>query len=267
KRLSDGGVAPEYHPRSDSARLQNIGRFLTDIKDTLREMNTQWWTSNNAESIRRERRALFDTRHSEEYGTGHGTFDKKRDRGSPAFVPAAQQDLVTLTLEILARGPIANVATSRSDAFREAYRQFMQAALTEASIQAQTQVLPRSPSEYETRARIRTLAADSSDMVKRALQPVLRSLQLETVEISPSQDNTSPPQVLVPPIVPDTAAATVNRDNEPEPSHAASAGAKEPPAQRSSPGPIASVPSLPYSTASSSAWREANPVDSGHSPV
>jgi len=61
---ADGGVAPEYHSRSDSARLRSIVRFLADIKDTLRYMNTEWWTSENTDLIRRERRELFDTRHT-----------------------------------------------------------------------------------------------------------------------------------------------------------------------------------------------------------
>ncbi|KAH9033163.1 hypothetical protein EDB83DRAFT_1832976 [Lactarius deliciosus] len=47
---ADGGVGPEYHPRSDSARVQNIVRFLADIKGTLRDMNTKWWTSKNEET-------------------------------------------------------------------------------------------------------------------------------------------------------------------------------------------------------------------------
>ncbi|KAH9037355.1 hypothetical protein EDB84DRAFT_1142497 [Lactarius hengduanensis] len=103
---TDGGVGPGFHPRSDSGRLQNIVHFLSDIKNSLQDMNTRWWASDNAESIRRERRSLLETRHAEVYRTGHGTFDQDRNRESPAFVPAAQQDLIVLTLEILARDPV-----------------------------------------------------------------------------------------------------------------------------------------------------------------
>ncbi|KAH8991223.1 hypothetical protein EDB92DRAFT_684761 [Lactarius akahatsu] len=253
---ADGGVGPGYHPRSDSGRLQNIARFLADIKNTLRDMNTQWWASDNAESIRRERRALFETRHAEDY-TGHGTFDQKRNRESPAFVPAAQQDLIVLTLEILARDPVANVATPRSDVFREAYKQFKKVALTQALIRAQTQALPQSPAEYETRARIRAQAADSSDMVKRALGPVLQSLGLE---MPPLQGVTSPPHILVQ-AVPDTAVTAVRPDDGPVPEHAA-------PVQKSPPpGQVEAIPSLPYSMASSSAFGQADAVEPGDSPV
>ncbi|KAH9032701.1 hypothetical protein EDB85DRAFT_2145453 [Lactarius pseudohatsudake] len=45
----DAGIAPEY--RGDSARLQNIVRFLADIKDMPGELNRQWWSSKNADHI------------------------------------------------------------------------------------------------------------------------------------------------------------------------------------------------------------------------
>ncbi|KAH9173678.1 hypothetical protein EDB89DRAFT_1905083 [Lactarius sanguifluus] len=90
--------------------LMNIVRF--DIKDTLRDMNTQWWTSNNhVDSIRWQCRALSEMRHTEEnQEIGHSTFGQQGGRGSPAFVPA-QQDLIILTLEILARDRVADAAT------------------------------------------------------------------------------------------------------------------------------------------------------------
>ncbi|KAH9173713.1 hypothetical protein EDB89DRAFT_684384 [Lactarius sanguifluus] len=191
---ADGGVGHKYHPRSDSARVQNIVRFLADIKGTLRDMNTKWWTSKNADPIRQELRKLSETRR-----TGHGTFD----RGSPAFVPAAQQDLVALTLEILARDFVRNTVTSRRDAFRDAYQQFVQVALERARDQAlaqtrgQMQVLP--PSALEAVALIRVHAADRLEMIKRTLGPVLQSLQLQKVEMpAPS---THPPHVPEPPVL------------------------------------------------------------------
>ncbi|KAI9439658.1 hypothetical protein H4582DRAFT_2215160 [Lactarius indigo] len=138
----DGG-APNYDPHSDNARLHNITHFLTDIKDRLGYMNTQWWTSDNAYSILREHQALSDARHTEEYRIGHSTFDQQGGRASPAFVPAAQQDLITLTLEILARDPVANVATSWGEAFRDAYRRFKEVAWEQAQEQVREQVRER----------------------------------------------------------------------------------------------------------------------------
>ncbi|KAH9007464.1 hypothetical protein EDB83DRAFT_2461299 [Lactarius deliciosus] len=238
---TDGGVGPGFHPRSDSGRLQNI--------NLLQDMNTRWWASNNAESIRRERRSLLETRHAED-----------RNRESPAFVPAVQQDLIVLTLEILARDPVAKVATPHNDAFREAYKQFKKVALTRAL----TQAPPQSQADYETRARIRAQAADSSDMVKRALGPVLQSLGLEAVEeaveVPPLQGDTSPPHILVE-AVSDTAATSVRPDDAPVPDDAAPAQ-KLPP-----PGQMEAIPSLPYSMASSSAFGQADAVESGDSPV
>ncbi|KAI9439647.1 hypothetical protein H4582DRAFT_1539493 [Lactarius indigo] len=226
---ADGVVRPEYQPRSDSGRLQNIGRFLADINIMLRNINTQWWASDNSESIRRERQALFDTRHLEEYRIGRGMFDQRGSQASPAFVSAAQQDLIILTLEILTRDPVTNVTTSEGDAFREAYKEFEGVALTQVLIQAPTQVLPRSQAEDETQARIRALAAESSHMVKWALRPVLRSHLPEAVDYVP-----------VP--VPEDVA----------------------PAQKPPPEQIEAIPSLPYSTSSSSAWRR---DDADGSPV
>ncbi|KAI9449822.1 hypothetical protein BJY52DRAFT_1419836 [Lactarius psammicola] len=258
---ADGGGAPDYHPRSDSARLQNIMRFLVDIKEPLRYMNSQFWTSEYAESIRRERRGLYETRHTEEYRTGLGRFDQQGDRASPAFVPAAQQDLVTLTLEILARDPVANVAKPRSEAFRNAYIQFVQVALTQALEQArgQAQVMPGSL--LETLARIQAQAADSFEMVKRTLEPVVESLRLQTVEIPTPNNNTSPPQMPVPSTEPAPAAPMARPDSVPVPAHTGST-------QKLSPQPIDAMPSLPYSEASSSAWhREAAAGELGDSPV
>ncbi len=136
----DGGVVPEYDLRSDSARLRNIVRFLADIKDTLQYMNTSWWTFNDADSIRQERQTLYDARRTEEYRIGRGTFDQQGDRASRAFVPAAQQDLIAVTLEILARDPVKNAATSERDAFRNAWMKLTQVA--SAQVRTQTSVLP-----------------------------------------------------------------------------------------------------------------------------
>ncbi|KAH8983801.1 hypothetical protein EDB86DRAFT_222484 [Lactarius hatsudake] len=257
---AEGGVVPEYHPRSDSARLQNIVRFLADIKDTLRDMNTRWWASNEAELIRKQRLKLLKARrdHTEEYRTDHDKFDQQPegDRASPAFVPAAQQDLITLTLEILARDSVAGSAKSQREAFRAAYEEFVQAAFTQAKEQAKEQRLGQplarmrvlSESDQETLAWIDMQAGDSIEMVKRALGSVMQSLGLQI-------DDTSTPyrypsSVVLPPQV----VSTVCPDDVPAPAHVGST-------QKSSHSPIEAIPSLPYST-SSSAWPEA-----GESPV
>jgi hypothetical protein len=66
------GQAIPFWPRGDadslfsrtvdnSARLENLVRLLPDM---LWLMHLDWWMSNNADSTRRERRVLFDARHT-----------------------------------------------------------------------------------------------------------------------------------------------------------------------------------------------------------
>ncbi|KAI9439577.1 hypothetical protein H4582DRAFT_2074935 [Lactarius indigo] len=212
--VTDGGDVCD--PQHDSARLQNLVCFLEDITGTLGYMHTRQWTSNHAYSIRRERRELFDTRHTEEYRIGRGTFDQRGDRASPAFVPAAQQDLITLTLEILARpvtkltvpndpstpttvmvaDAVANARAPQKDAFREALQKLVQAGFSQAwelaldQAREQTQVPP--VPVLRTQARIQEHAMDSFETTKNALGPVLRTLGL-TVEMpmpTPHDDTT-----------------------------------------------------------------------------
>ncbi|KAH8977819.1 hypothetical protein EDB86DRAFT_3091418 [Lactarius hatsudake] len=216
---ADGGDVPDYDLHSDNARLQNIVRFLMDTKDMLRYTNTQCG------------RALFDTRHTEEYRTGRGTFDQQGNRGSPAFVPAAQQDLITLTLEILARDPVANATTSQRDAFRDACMQLAKVASIQARAQAlaQTQVLPELV--FETLARSQAQAADSIEMVKRALEPVAQSLRPQ-IDVTPMLQDDPSSQILER-VVP----ATDIPDDVPVPAHARSS-------QKSSPTEV--VPSSQF---------------------
>ncbi|KAH9053681.1 hypothetical protein EDB87DRAFT_1650747 [Lactarius vividus] len=148
------GADVDDDPHSDDVRLRNIVRFLTDIKDRLGYMNMQWWTSDNVHSILPALKALFDTRHTEEYRIGHGMFDQQGSRASPAFVPAVQHDLITLTLEILARDPVVNVTTSRGEAFLDEYQQFVEVALIQAREQSLEQVRARA----RARARVRAQA-------------------------------------------------------------------------------------------------------------
>ncbi|KAI9441160.1 hypothetical protein BJY52DRAFT_1421102 [Lactarius psammicola] len=198
---ADGDGISESYLRDDSASLHNIARFLTDIKDSLRDMNTQWWTSDNVDKIREQRLGLYNTRHTKKYHEGTGTFDRQGEVESPAFVPAAQQDLITLTLEILARGPVANAEASQRDAFRDAWAKFMQATLTEALEQAgeltlgqareraRAQMRAPQDSVLWALARLRVHATGSFGAVKHALEPVLKSLG-PTVDI-PTHGDTS----------------------------------------------------------------------------
>ena len=179
---ANGGVTPEpeYLPRSDSARLQNISRFLADIINTLRYMNTEWWTSDNAYLIRRERQMLYQTRRTTEFRNGHGTFEQQGDRASDAFIPAAQQDLITLTLEILARDTVGNAGRPQRKAFRDACHQLGEVVVEQARGQMLVpleSVSPASRSILEARALARAQAADVIDMIKLALDPVLVNLR------------------------------------------------------------------------------------------
>ena len=232
KRLqvgANGGDVLDYDPHSDNARLQNIVRFLADIKEY---MNTQWWMSENAHLIRQERRLLFDARHTDEYRNGRGTFDQQGDRASPAFLPAVQQDLIALTLEILARDPVANALASQREAFHDACLQFGQMAATKARAyalaqsQEQTQVL--SPLVLEALTLAQAHAADSIEMVKRALEPVAQSLPPRRVDdVLMPYDNPPPSQTQSPEpqLVLATAAADCP-DNRSVPTHAAASTQK-----------------------------------------
>ncbi|KAH9023911.1 hypothetical protein EDB85DRAFT_2183133 [Lactarius pseudohatsudake] len=174
---------------SDTARVQNIVRFFEDIKGTLGKLNTQWWTSNNAEQIRLKRNELFVTHrdHSEEYRTGHRKFDQQLegDRASPAFVPAAQLDLITLTLEILARDPLTDNSTSQREALWVAYEEFKQVAFTHAGEQAKEQRLGQSSAQPRVASQswIDVQVADGLRTVERALE----SLWLQTNEMQAPQ--------------------------------------------------------------------------------
>jgi hypothetical protein len=230
---ADGGVAPELLPKSDTARLQNIVRFLVDIKDPLQYTYGEWWSSDDPNSIRRERHALSELRYTEAYRDGYGLFDQKGDRASPAFIPAAQQDLITLTLEILARGSVADAVMSQREAFRDVYMQFEQEVMTLARGQLQAissdsadlddedwvdptpasapDVLleSREVLELEDLALAPVQAADFIKMIRRALEPVLLQLGFSVRQnATPHADHTSPPQMPMQQIV--TAPSTVS---------------------------------------------------------
>ncbi|KAN0132401.1 hypothetical protein V8E53_009827 [Lactarius tabidus] len=50
-------IPPDSELHSDNARLQNLGRFLRDIKSMLGYIDMPWWTTDSAQSIHKERRA------------------------------------------------------------------------------------------------------------------------------------------------------------------------------------------------------------------
>ena len=268
---ANGGVTPEYLPRSDSARLQNIARFLTDITNTLRYMNTQWWTSDKADSIRRERQILYEARRTKEFRTGQGTFELQQgDRASDAFIPAAQQDLITLTLEIMARDPVGTAGRPQRKAFRDACHQLGEVAVAQAREQVRLQLPPESPVPPESRsileawALAQAQAADVIDVVKLALDPVLVNLQVQIVEMptTPTGDIPSlqtPLQLPASPIVSSPPAAMVSTKDHstPGPSHVGSSLRPQPPP------PLI----LQTSMASSSAGLATAVGDLGLSPV
>ena len=168
-------------PQGDSARLQNIICFLADIKDTVGFMSTQWWAAGIEGLICRERQGLFDTRRTEAYRTGRGTFDHYGNRASPQFIPAALQDLITLTIEILARDTVATAAREQREAFREASQQLGQVAAAHAqeSARVQARMLPHLSPTVLDWAFAQSQAAEIIEMVRRALEPVLVDLQVQ----------------------------------------------------------------------------------------
>ena len=203
---ADGRVAPEIHPNSNAARLQNIVRFLADIEALLQDMDCEWWSSDDTDSICRERDALFESRHTEEYRNGIGIFDQKGNRASAAFIPAAQQDLIILTLEVLARGPVADTATSQREAFFREYMEFEGCTMIRAQEQA-------------------AQAAEFIKMIRRVLEPLFRQLDisfprnpwidpdptppgLPSPPLTMSQIATPPIPSAVTPILPDSASSS-----------------------------------------------------------
>ena len=184
---ADTVVAPEFHPNSDTARLQNIVRFLADINDTLHFMNREQWTPDSAESILRQ--DLFDQRKTF-LGLGK-MIDHQGDRSSPAFVPAVQQDLITLTLEILARYPVAKAAQSQREAFNNTFTLLEEEAMVQAPKPELVVVLEAQPN-LDSGSPKQAKSANSIEMVKLALDPVFQALQASQ-NTTPPATHTSPP--------------------------------------------------------------------------
>ena len=68
--------------------------------------------------------------YTEVYYNGYGLFDRRGGRTSLTFIPAAQQDLIVLTLEVLARGPLANATASQREAYHDVPMEIVQTAMT-----------------------------------------------------------------------------------------------------------------------------------------
>ena len=122
-------------------------------------------------------------------------FDQQRNQVSPAFVAAAQQDLITLTLETLARDSVTNAARSQREAFHNITAQLELVGTGEALTQAQIPGNVLLEREWLELLALRPLqVVDRIEMVKVPLEPVLQSLPLpQGVEFfTPRPRDTSP---------------------------------------------------------------------------
>ncbi|KAN0130560.1 hypothetical protein V8E53_011646, partial [Lactarius tabidus] len=153
---------------------------------------------------------------SDEHLLGRGMSDQRGNRASPAFLPAAQQDLITLTPEILARDPVPNPATSQREALRDAD--------TDTDAGATTVSAP-----YLALAQ--TQAADSSRWLSARWDPWLRVSDSLIDERPVPYDDPPPPQILESQIVP-AAVTTEYPEDHSVPAHAGSP-------QKPTPSPIA----------------------------
>ncbi|KAI9439646.1 hypothetical protein H4582DRAFT_1942063 [Lactarius indigo] len=205
KRFLANWVGIDANGHSDNGRLKSIVRFFADIKDGLRLMNAQWWTSDNAHRIHRKRRELFEKRHAAEYRIGIDVFDQQGDRASPWFMPAAQQDLIVITRDTGA-GSRRRYCDAAARGTRDAYTQFVRVALTQAWAQS---VFPGSVSKTLVRIRVQAGVNFRSGQAHARICPSEPS-------ITRSRDATSPPQMQ---IVLATAAATVRPDDGPSLHH------------------------------------------------
>jgi hypothetical protein len=206
---ADGFVAPEISLDSDTARLHNIVRFLTDLKDAPQYEDVKWRLFNNSESIRRERQKLSDERqklldqyhkplHERDRGECldgfHPIIIPQGDRSLPYFVPAVQQDLIILTLEILARDPVANAEMSQREAFHDVFMKLEQ----KVTIPALTLMQTQTPRDIEAQVSLDTRevvepsaqvqAPDFMQIIRRALEPVFQALS-EPQEVTPYDDH------------------------------------------------------------------------------
>ena len=110
--------------------------FLADIIIQLWYMSGEWWSQCGIDLLGAS--CAFRNTYTEVYYNGYGLFDRRGGRTSLTFIPAAQQDLIIITLEVLARSPVANAAASQREAFRDVHIKIVQTAMT-VMTQAQAQ--------------------------------------------------------------------------------------------------------------------------------
>ena len=122
-------------------------------------------------------------------------FDQQGDWMSPAFVPAAQQDLITLTLEILARDPVVEAAPLQRKAFSDTFT-LLETKVTVQAPNPEHMVLSEAQPNIDYRSKL-AKAANSVEMVKLALEPVFQALS-SSQSATPLAVHTSPPQIPVP---------------------------------------------------------------------
>ncbi|KAH9026492.1 hypothetical protein EDB85DRAFT_1893361 [Lactarius pseudohatsudake] len=176
---------------SDNARLQNLGRFLADIGNGITYMGMPWLTSDLAsdstQPIHQERRALFDARNTEQYRAGSGISKQHGDRASPAFVRAAQQDLITLTLEILTRESIVGPAPLQFDALHRAHTELRQLAGAQMLSETLEESLPPILTQFSDRSSPRSLGASLPRPLTQILRQTLTPLQTQSRRSSRAQ--------------------------------------------------------------------------------
>ena len=164
-------IAPDSELHSDNARLQNLARFLKDIKTMLGYINMPWWETDSAQSIYKERHALSVARNTEKYRTGEDIFEQHGHRASAAFIPAVQQDLIALTFEILRRDPVAGAAPSHCEALRDAYEELLEVA--------RAQMPPQPPDQSMVQSLALSLEQSFSPFWGRSLpRPLTQALGL-----------------------------------------------------------------------------------------
>ena len=123
---------------NDGARLQDIVHFLKDINAALSSVDLVSWMRLDPregllDEIWAERRVLHDSYHTAEYRSG--IFRTHGNRTSLAFIPAAQHDLLAVTLEIVTRDSATGAAQVQRNAFHETFSELeisVETAHTEA---------------------------------------------------------------------------------------------------------------------------------------
>jgi hypothetical protein len=181
KRLCNDNAAPTYDLNSDDARRKNCTAFALD---TIGWENLHM--SEHSPPIEQQRGELSDARHCPGYRVGRGTFDQHGDRGSPAFVPAAQLDLFALTTEILTRHQVPTNATpSLREAFDGASAVTIDMEQAEETPQFLEQFMPQSMAE----------SLESSLSPSRLPSPTsLRSPSVTSL-LAPSRSQLLPPRL------------------------------------------------------------------------